>query len=399
MAMLYPDSGLAIDPATQSCELEACLELGRLDGSVAMCPPSVRQLLALRSLRNLLVSALAGEGHEFTEHRFHAWFAGLATLSDEPALGKRDPRAICETILTEFGHSSWQELADIAPRFKRALLAPVALWGVGGSSDTDHMDIRTIVDGAHGLVNQLPPSPHPLADLRELHVSLGESLLFAPAEPHYQTVMLGPRSVTVEWHAPPSPRWAVEMVWGERWQRSGNLSVALPFPGLIRADAVNTIGSIDPSDRCAARGMIAMALRDVTHRLRQNIVDAGAACERIKALQAGRRASSRAPALIELLDGFGPLRSSQIEILLDATRLGVRAILSGLLDSGIVARTKLSGVWLFGTTLPTHQLYPVSCDASGGFAFSPAAIGEYDASMADIDRLLARYERGAADTD
>lgn len=50
MAMLYSDSGLAIDPATQSCELEACLELGRLDGSVAMCPPTVRQLLALRSL-------------------------------------------------------------------------------------------------------------------------------------------------------------------------------------------------------------------------------------------------------------------------------------------------------------------------------------------------------------
>lgn len=78
-----------------------------------------------------LVSALAGEGHEFTEHRFHAWFAGLATLSDEPALGKRDPRAICETILTELGHSSWHELADIAPRFKRALLAPAAPWGLG----------------------------------------------------------------------------------------------------------------------------------------------------------------------------------------------------------------------------------------------------------------------------
>ena len=152
------------------------------------------------------------------------------------------------------------------------------------------------------------------------------------------------------------------------------------------------IASLDPSDRLAAQGMIAVALRDVAHRIRQCIVDAGTARERIETLLAERRANSRRPALLELLNGFGPLRSSQIEILLDATRLGVRTILGGLLESGAVARTKVCGVWLFGTGLPARQLYPVSHDANAGFSFSAAAIGEYDASMADIDRLLARHD-------
>lgn len=389
--MPYPDSLLDPGAGIQLCEREACLKLGRLDGSVVMCLPPVRRLLALRSLRNLLMSALTGEGHEFTEHRFHAWFAGLSTLSDEPALGKRDPRAICETMLTELGHSSWQDLAEIALRFKSALLAPSDLGGSEDHPGSDHSDIHTIIDGARSLVGQLPPSPDPLADLSHLHRALGESVLFAPVQGHHQTLVLGQLNVTVERHPGPSPCWALDMVWGERWQKAGILTLALPFPGLIRLEAVTLLASHDPSDSLDGRGRIAMALRDAAQHLQQDIVAAGVACDRIEALRTGRRASSKGPALLELLHGFGPLRSSQIENLLSVTRLGARSILCGLLESGFVARTKVCGVWLFGPTLPTRQLDPVSHDANGGFAFSAAAIGEYDASMADIDRLLARF--------
>lgn len=309
---------------------------------------------------------------------------------------KRDPRAICETILTELGHSSWQELADLAPRFKRALLAPSGHWASEGYPGSDHSDIHAIIDGAHGLVSQLLPSPDPLTDVSHLHRSLGESVLFAPAERDHQTLVLGQMNVTVERHSGPSPRWALELVWGERWQKVGTLAIALPFPGLVRPEAVELIASIDPADRSAGRGMIAMALRDAAQRVRQDIVAAGAAWVRIEALRADRRASSKGPALLELLYGFGPLRSAQIESLLGVTRLGARSILGGLLESGFVARTKVSGVWLIGTTLQARQLDPGSDDSNAGFAFSAAAIGEYDASMADIDRLLARYDADSA---
>ncbi|MCX7283317.1 MAG: hypothetical protein NTX28_04595, partial [Novosphingobium sp.] len=78
---------------------DALLALGRLDGALAMAQPATLRLFALRLLRDMLVTALRQEGHAFTDLRFHAWFAGAATLSDEPSHAARPPKALCEAIL------------------------------------------------------------------------------------------------------------------------------------------------------------------------------------------------------------------------------------------------------------------------------------------------------------
>jgi len=90
------------------------------------------------------------------------------------------------------------------------------------------------------------------------------------------------------------------------------------------------------------------------------------------------------------------MRSSQIETLLGATRLGVRAMLPALNEIGVLDRSTLCGVSLFSASLLT-RLAPSDVEERGAdFAFSDTALDEYNASMADIDALLARsgVERG-----
>jgi hypothetical protein len=105
-------------------EVQAMLALGRLDGALAHCPEAALRLFASRLLQDTLIAALRQEGHAFTEQRFHAWFAGLATLADETPRRARPPRALCEAVLTELTHSSWEPLAELATRLQLALLAP-----------------------------------------------------------------------------------------------------------------------------------------------------------------------------------------------------------------------------------------------------------------------------------
>ena len=93
---------------------DALLALGRLDGALAMARSATLRLFALSLLRDTLITALRQEGHRFTDDRFHAWFAGVATLSDEPARTARPPRALCEAMLTELAHSSWNDLSEAA---------------------------------------------------------------------------------------------------------------------------------------------------------------------------------------------------------------------------------------------------------------------------------------------
>lgn len=119
----YPDSPFP-DQAQAALEAEALLALGRVSGALDLASPPALRLLAIRQLRALLVAALRQEGHMFTDQRFHAWFAGVATLSDQPPLAARPPGVLAEAILTELAHSSWELLAELAIRFQAALLAP-----------------------------------------------------------------------------------------------------------------------------------------------------------------------------------------------------------------------------------------------------------------------------------
>lgn len=164
---MVPSDYLLPDAAHRDLEAEALLALGRLDGTLGMVGPTTLRLFTIRLLRNLFVAALRKEGHMFTDQRFHAWFAGLATLSDHPPRSGRPPRVLCEAILTELKHSSWDVLAALASRFQTALLAPndwVASDHVGNNhhgsglaAETAHQDTHAVVTAARGLLGGLPP--------------------------------------------------------------------------------------------------------------------------------------------------------------------------------------------------------------------------------------------------
>ncbi|HQS68043.1 MAG: hypothetical protein B7Y36_10275 [Novosphingobium sp. 28-62-57] len=384
-------------------EADAMLALGRLEGGLAMAAPATLRLLALRLLRDMLITALRQEGHGFTDQRFHAWFAGVATLSDEPARTARPPRALCEAILTELTHSSWNALAQAATRFQAALLAPSDDTGNRLAAETAYQDAGAVIAAAHDLLSRLAPSSHPLAASAQLHAAAGDHVLFAPSERAVEPMAIWPDAVagkrlTVERLALPCPRWALELLWGAQWRKSGLLSHALPFPGLIRLDVLRANTATDFAMLEESPAILATTLRDAAQTLSASLSEADRLAHRLAECQIGQRRSSRAPALLELLAGFGPLRSGQLEGLLGVSRLGLRTMLGTLDTAGLLTRTTLSGVHLYATDLSARGAYEAQDDLASS-TFSTSALGEYDAAMAKIDALLTKSGVTADDSD
>jgi len=377
------------DPAQRDLEAEALLALGRLDGALGAARPATLRLFATRLLRTMLITALRQEGHMFTDQRFHAWLAGVATLSDLPPRLGRPPRLLCEAILTELTHSSWEVLAELAARFQAALLAPGDHMDNDFAAETAHQDAHAIIAAAHDLIVGLAPSPHPLSAVACLHRAAGEHALFAPPERAPEAIAMGSIRLTVERAGTPSPRWALEMLWGEHWRAAGLMAHALPFPGLLRLDALRTDTPSHPWEPNEAPTILATALRDVAQGLCSNLTAADQLARRLEDSQPGKRRSSRAPALLELLAGFGPLRSAQLEALLGATRLGLRTMLDALDRIGMLERRTLAGVHLYAVNLDARATDD-AIELAASSTFSSAALGEYEAAMADIDALLAR---------
>ena len=380
-------------------EAQAMLALGRLDGALALCPEAALRLFASRLLlRHTLIAALRQEGHTFTEQRFHAWFAGLATLADETPRLARSPRALCDAILTELGHSSWEPLASLALRMQPALLAPQDFFG-----EDAHEEALGVISDARQLLDTLAAqlSPLPLASLARLHLAVGRSVRFAPGERTSAPIppvglgiglgggpMRGPmagRPLTIERAPSPSPRWAIELLFGQHWRAAGIVRFALPWPGLIRLDALRH----DPEDPDAAPIIRAAALRASAQAMFDKLAHAAKISARIEDHLPGRRTTSRAPALFELLAGFGTMRSAQIESLLGATRLGVRSMLAALGGTGVLERTTVAGTLLYSVSRADRPVY-IQSGPTDGIAFSSDALTEFDASMDNIEQLLAR---------
>lgn len=355
----------------------AMLALGRLDGAMAFCPPAALRILAGRLLRETLIGALRQEGHAFTEGRFQAWFAGLVTLTDTQRRDAMPPRALCEAILTELTHSSWLPLAQLAARLAPALLA---------ARDLDTTDARTdahdAIADARDLVRRIDAPTSSLAALDALHDAVRESPRFAPVERSSTPVSVGSRRLSLEGPTRPSPRWAVEMVYGEMLRAGGTLGCALPFVGVLRLDTLGT------EDRGDARRIRATALRDLTVATCASLDRAAAMAGHVDRPPAGRRATSRAPMVFELLAGFGAMRSAQLESAVGATRLGISGMLQALDAAGLVERSTIAGAHLFAATAPRLEHPLVQTQESP--AFSGEALDEYEASMAEIDRLLQR---------
>ena len=367
-----------------AAQVHAARALGQLDAALAWCPPDLHSIIAARLVRETLISALRQEGHQFTDARFHAWFAGLIPLSDEPLQFALAPRALVTTLLAEMTRSSWTPLAGAALGLEKACLA------LRDSESALAIEAaQAAIDEAAVLVAALEPAPLPFAALAALHRAIGQSPRFAPAERATETITLAARQVAIERPRPPSPRWAIECAFAAHLQAAGGLGAVLPLNGLIRLD---TVRAADVDENPAHAAVVqAEALRGALNHLNGLLVEARDIRRDLANRYSGKRANSRAQQLYGLLSGFGPLRSAQIEAVLGATRLGVRTMLSALSDEGDLAIETLAGVKLYSvmrTRVPV-ALAPLA-DEPG--RFSSEALEDYDAALAKIDALLSRYD-------
>jgi len=370
--------------ALGTAQAQAAFALGGLDAALTWCPSDIHPILAARLIRETLISALRQEGHLFTDARFHAWYAGLIPLSDEPLQFALAPRALATTLLAEMTRSRWVPLIDAALGLEKACLA---LRDPDSAAAVE--TARAAIDEAAALITALEPAPLPFSALAALHRAIGQSPRFAPAERATETITLATRQVVIERPRPPSPRWAIECAFGAYLQATGAHSAALPLNGLIRLD---TVRAAEVDDNPAHAAIVhAEALRDVLNHLNRLVAEARDTRQHLAERYRAKRTNSRAQQLYGLLSGFGPLRSSQIEAVLGATRLGVRTMLAALADGGDLAVETLSGVKLYSVMRGRPAVAPTPL-ADDPVRFSSEAIEDYDAALARIDALLARYD-------
>ena len=363
-------------------EAEAALVLGRLEGALTHAPACATRIFATRIIRDVLVTALRQDGHAFTDSRFDAWFAGLATLTDERPRSAHPPRALCEGILTELAHAGWAPMAMASKNWQLACLAPRDPHVQGAHRDTHHViaSARTLLDET-----SVSPSPLPFPALASLYAALNSSRLFAPLERNLETLAIDGTHRAIESATQPSPVWAIEMLAGDFLRRCGSVQTSLPWPGLIRSAQCH---SADLEGHSTWR---ASAFRTAAGHHYDRLERAVRLSALINENSPARRSNSRAPALLELLAGFGAMRSRQIENILGASRLGVRGMLSSLDATGLLANTKIQGVRLYSIA-PDHRRASDAGVIRPETVLSKAALDDFDQSMEDIDRLLARYE-------
>ena len=234
------------------------------------------------------------------------------------------------------------------------------------NSKTSVEIVRATLGDAMAIVAALNPAPLPFAPLAALHCPIGLSPRFAPAERATEAIALNNIEVVVERARPPSPRWAIELVFGEHLRASGSLHAALPLNRLIRLDTVRA-AEIDENPTQAAI-VQADALRACLVYLNHSVDEAANTCRAMADRYGAKRVNSRAPQLYSLLSVFGPLRSSQIET---------------------VSGVKLYSVTRHGAPFAPTALVEEPC------SFSREALAEYDASLASIDVLRVLYNGGS----
>lgn len=364
-----------------SAQASAALELGRLEGRLSTIDPGMAQIFAALSLRDALHAVLSQEGHRFTEVRFAAWFAGLATLSDEPLQFAASPRGLIEAVLSDFCNAAWEPMALAAQQMATALLAPRDPGDAAARSEAH----AALTEAAEIIAaSTSAPSPLPFPGLAAVHEAAGNSVRFALRERAPDLLELDNLQLLVERDRPPSPRWPLELSCAPLLHACTHLPATLPLVGLIRLDATT---SRDVQSRCRQADALALALR----RLNARYEAARAITAEAAALSDKQRATSRAPHLYALLRSLGPLRSAQIERLLSASRLGVRLMLRTLDEARVIEAQTISGAKLYTARPFIAAENPVHTQDARPASFSAAALAEYDASMTEIDALLARY--------
>lgn len=356
---------------------------GQLQGRLAHTADDVAHHFCCALIHLALTDALAQTGHSSGDPRFWAWFSGLAPIPGVTTQRSSPASLITETLLSELARSPWEPLAGAAAQLRAA-----ARFDRGDRSDGASSLPAGAVEEAARLADSLEQGKEddwPLAALDRLHAAAVASPHFAPAERGHQLLALPSGPLALEQSGTAPPLWALSLLAGALVARGKSGSTPFPCPGAVRAEALKPW--LWPRER-------AILVADTACQTARTLTDLlDAAYRTVKAMQhptARLRSTSRAPTLYRLLSGFGPLRPIQIEKALSVSKNGVRDLLDALTTAGLVEMTVHRGQAVVQPMPPPHsgaQLLEPSDElpalADGNFV-------EFDAAIADIDRLLAR---------
>jgi hypothetical protein len=184
---------------------------------------------------------------------------------------------------------------------------------------------------------------------------------------------------------PALPLWALDFVAVPTMARSRPGTRPLPLPGAVRAEALRP--ELWPRERAI---LVADAAGKAALRLSALFDTAYSTTHAMTAAVSSLRSTSRAPMLYRILSGFGPLRPIQIEQALRVSKNGVRDLVAALVKAGLAEMTAHRHQAVVRATAPSRAPDPVSVSPDETEAIPDTNFAEFDAAMADINRLLAR---------
>lgn len=354
---------------------------GRLQGLAAHPDPQGAELFfAANLIRQMLTEALLQAGYTDAKPAFDRWFCGIG-VHDEPTTNIVIPASeIADAMLAELSHSPWACLAHSAATIRKA-----AKYNRGNDNVAAVETPAHVIAQATALVAKQPQSAEdswPLAMLDGLHVAAAKSMMFMPAEPERRTIVQGERTLSFDPAPVRTPLWAIDLLAGQAIAKSMPGTLPLPCPGAIRAEALAPW--LWPRERGI---LVADAIARTSEMMIALLESARAHIRHITHALPNLRSSSRAPQLYRLLAGFGPLRPIQIEAALGVSKNGVRELTKTLSEADLVEPAFIGGQLLL-SAVPLTVSRPGSVEHVDERADPAGRFAEFDAALADIDRLL-----------
>lgn len=365
-------------------QAECALTLGRFDGLLAGLTDPEQQLFCAGLLREVLLSALTQAGFTDAPLRFDAWFAGIDRGPQEPPLTACSAIAVVRALLAELSHHRWEPLAAAA----QTIAAAARFTADDPAQDEGTLAPEAITRAAE-LARQAginDDTPLPFAGLARLNALLYADPLFAPLERGSRTFSLGPREVAIEQIAPRTPLWAVDAALGCLLSASGTWARALPCPGAVTAEALQPRLWHGERALLAARSLHASAMR-----LCELVADARRRAALMGQQLGHLRSSARAPLVWTFLSAFAPLGLDQIGLAFGVSRRGTYAISDALVSAGLAQRKTVKGKVLLVADEPHGDRLSPSLNQA--HVIPRATMAEFDAAIADIDRLLSASSR------
>lgn len=335
-------------PANQSAALDAAYRLGRLGGELTCISPDERRIFGALLVARMIRTALEVEGHYFTQPRYEAWFAGIATLNDEETYTLRSARSIALAVIGALTRSPYSPVREAAEAMSMIFA------GVDNGEPALEEASRQIEEAKALAEAAITDGSGPVAVLESivtLAMTAADTELFATQGRGEHQFDLGFRVVTLERDRARSPRWALDLAMASLVPRLGAGAPALPCPGmfdqkLLQPDALAAEVHLKALNALLRSIEVAMAC----------IRDAGTIRKVAERASALTRSSSRLSAVVELVAIHGSLRSSQLERLLGMTDLGLRKTVEIGRKAELLAVSRLAGVRLVSLRASPHRM-------------------------------------------